>query len=66
MVIGALLAAALSVVSSTPSESITDLVEVADIKSLAVSPDGRMVAFRTEQSHPSHLVCRADGRQRTA
>lgn len=49
MVMSALIAAAIAVASPAPSESIADIVEVPDIKSLAVSPDGRFVAFRTEQ-----------------
>ena len=47
MVIGALLATAAAVASPVPSTSIADLVEARDIADVAVSPDGRLVAFRT-------------------
>jgi dipeptidyl aminopeptidase/acylaminoacyl peptidase len=47
MVIAHLLAAASAVASPAPPVTNADLVEVTDISSVAVSPDGRYVAFRT-------------------
>jgi dipeptidyl aminopeptidase/acylaminoacyl peptidase len=41
---------ALTVASSRPTISIPDIVEVADIASLSVSPDRRLIAFRVNQA----------------
>ncbi|MBI1684221.1 Atxe2 family lasso peptide isopeptidase [Caulobacter hibisci] len=48
MVSLAVLAAAASVIAAAPP-TLDQLVEVVDISSLAISPDGRWVAFRQEQ-----------------
>jgi len=49
VVIAGLAAAAILNGAATPSVSPQDLVEVTDISSLATSPDGKLVAFRTAQ-----------------
>lgn len=44
------LALAVAPASASPSPTIGEMIELTDISSVAVSPDGKMVAFRTEQA----------------